>query len=116
MKAKKITITKDELNSGSYLDTDTAYTDTYGNVYYPKNIRYDNSSTGSISVGYIYIGPNESADVAAVPAFYDYLPIATNTSNENLGACKTVRIKLLSGTATGSLVFYIYNYVSYSTN
>jgi hypothetical protein len=115
MKAKKYTLSSTILNEQSYIDTDLSYTDAIGNTSYPTAIRYSNLSDATL--GFISISNDtEKLEVATNPSYYDYLEIISGDSSANLPPTKYLRISKLSGIATGSLTFYVFNYISWKND
>jgi len=115
MKARKYTLSASTLNDSSYTETDLSYLDEIGNTFYPTAIRYSNLSNATL--GFISIANDtEKLEIALNSTYYDYLEIISGDSSANLPPTKYLRISKISGTATGSLTFYVFNYISWKND
>ena len=111
MKARKYTISTSDLNDLEYSEINLTYTDSNGNTLYPTGIRYSNVSNATL--GFLCLAnDSEKLESATNPTYYDYLEIVAGDTAANLSATKYLRISKLSGTASGALTIYVYNYIS----
>lgn len=114
MKARKITITAAQLNSGTYIETDLTYTGVDIKEYYPVAAQYINANSSSVILGFVCLANlNEKTEADADSTYYQYLILPSGNSVADLPPTKYLRIKLISGTATSDLDIYVYNYIQW---